>query len=458
MIKKCLAFFNKYQDKINKFLPIFLSTYMVLMILPYVFGRVEAINLFFSSGWSRAIFRLLTMMYAVIYLLLVGLSNRIKVKWYYLVGGAILLFILLISSIFAPKDIYKLDGTLGTTISFWEYSYSFVHFFISISLFIFIISFLVPIMPSIKVLNNPLFILIGVTTFAIILSFFLEGKELIELINGGDAHAKDARSIFQSKNSFGLFIFLSAISSAFLILVNEDNNKYSYLFILIMLFTFMATIIGCRTAFICCFSLIIYLFIRSIILLHRHSKKLFKIILIILASLALIFVLYMSVPIFHVKGMDGLYNITIYSFLRIGDAFAQRAFLWAYAGDVMKNPLFLIFGANFDNARYLLISLSHHYSDYHRAYVSWFVQTGIIGTLVYAFLFGYVSYRIYQLIRKDLEKGLLVLVIFLSSILYGIPETNTMFISTSLFTFITNILVVIYLEYSLKSLNIKNNN
>ena len=198
MMNKCLDYLAKYKEKINKFLVIFLASYMALLILPYIFGRVEAINDFFSGGWSKAIYRLFVMSYAFIYLALVGLSNRIKVKWYYIVGAGALLLILLISSIFSPKDIYKLDGTLGTHISPWEYIYNFIHFFISVSLFVFIISFIHPIMDSIKVFNVALLILIGVTTFAVLLSFFLEGEELLILIKGGDAHAKDVRSIFQN--------------------------------------------------------------------------------------------------------------------------------------------------------------------------------------------------------------------------------------------------------------------
>lgn len=449
MMNKCLDYLAKYKEKINKFLVIFLASYMALLILPYIFGRVEAINDFFSGGWSKAIYRLFVMSYAFIYLALVGLSNRIKVKWYYLVGAGALLLILLISSIFSPKDIYKLDGTLGTHISPWEYIYNFIHFFISVSLFVFIISFIHPIMDSIKVFNVALLILIGVTTFAVLLSFFLEGEELLILIKGGDAHAKDVRSIFQNKNTFGLFLFLSSIASAFLIIANSDNTKFISLYLILLLNTFLATIIGCRTAFICSIVLVFYLFVYSLIIMRKYSKKAFVIASSIIGAIILLFTLYMAIPALHQEGMDSLYNIVVYSFLRLDDAFDQREYIWSQVPSIMQG-IYIPFGANFSNSAYLLVSYTHHFRDYHSAYVAWFVQMGVLGTIIYASLFGYIFYQIYRVIRKNLEQGLLVLVIFLTSILYGIPETHTLFISTSLFTFVTNLVIVVYLQYLLK--------
>lgn len=452
MFNKCLSFLYLKKDKINNFLSIFLISYVALLILPYLFGGVEVINNFFATGWSKIFYRSLTILYAITYLGLVGLSNKIKIKWYFLLGGLLLLINLLISSLVCSHEIYKLDGSLGIKLRFIDYFYDYLKFGSSIILFIFMVSFIHPIIKSLKVFTIPLLVVIGITFIGVIVSFIVEFDLIKQLISGANEHEVDLHSFFQNKNTFGLFLFLSSLSIGFLVYSNPDDNKYLYLFIPLILFTFMAIIAGCRTALIACLFLLIYLVIRSLLIVYSLSKKAFYISIGVVSSIVVLLILFMANPFFHDGSLKGIYFVINYSLVRFSEAFSGRMAIW---GDSMKfmNGTNLVFGANFTNSPFYLLVYNGHFRDFHSGYVTWFTATGIVGSLVYLSLFVYVFVLIIKTIKKKPYEGLLVLVFLLVSMLFIVPETYTLFISTSLFSFLTNIVIVVYLKYLLKEDN-----
>ena len=448
IVRGAYSFLARYKDKINKFLPFFLASYMVLLILPYVFGRVEVMNNFFSSGYSQMIYRFISMLYAVGYLALIGIVNRIKIKWHYLVGGGILLLIFLLSSIISPKDIYFPDGTFFIHLPTSWYIYDYIKFTLAVVMFIEVISFIPRVMKSPKDLYLSIYILIGVTLLSVLLSFILEYDLIVELLNGTDGHEVAIHSIYQSKNTYGLFLFLASLGASFLVFTNEDN-KYLLFIIPLLVFTVMAIITSCRTATIACFMLTVYLFVRLLIMLYPISKKTFYIIIGIVGAVALVFTLYMSIPSWHAREMKGLYNAINYGIKGIQEALEGRAVIWNSVGEFMKGH-YLVIGANLTSSQYLLGAYNGYYRDFHSGYVKWFAVTGIIGTIIYSLLFIYIFYLIYKAIRKNLLQGLLVLIYLLTTMLYSIPEANVIFISTSIYTWVTNMFIVVYLEYLLK--------
>lgn len=451
MINKCLTYLDNHKEKINKFLPIFLISYTFLLILPYVFGRVEVLNNFFTQGASKVIFRFITIIYGIGFLSLLGISNKIRIKGYLLIGAAVLLILLIISTSIAERDIYRADGSYAGRISVEEYLIDFFRFVSGLTLFILLFSFMPVVMKNAKVFNYPLLLIVVLSMVAIVFSFILEYDSLIKLIKGGDEHAIDIHSIFQNKNTYGLFLFLSSLAIGFLIFTNNEN-KYLYLFIPLFFVTFMSIVIGCRTAFISCLALLFYLLIRSFITLRFYSKKGFYISISVLGAFLIVFVLYMAIPLFHGAPLNGLYDIVIYSFARLGEALFGRVSIWQDVPSFMTG-IKLFIGSNLTNSKYLLIIHNGHFKDFHSGYVYFYACFGIIGTIVYCLLFIYVFYLVYLAIKKKPLDGLLVLVLLLVSMLFALPETYILFLSPSLFTFVTTLITIVYLRFILLNNN-----
>lgn len=448
MINKVMNYLIERKERINKFLPIFLMSYMLLLILPYVFGRVEAIDSFLSSGVSQWIFRFLSMMYAGLYLLIIGLANKIRIKYPYIIGGAILLVLFAISSIIGPHVFYDLNGNYIATAEWWWRLFGFVRFGAAIVLFIMLISFVPNVMKSHKDYNYAFYLIIGISLFAVFFSFIAEIDSLKALFNGADEHSVDIHSIFQSKNTFGLFLFLSSLATAYLIFTNIDNLRYYFFYIPLFIFTFMTIIVGCRTAFVACLLLIAYLFIRSLVMLYRISKRSFYISLGVIGTVLLAFILFMSVPSLHDGSFRGLYIVISITFSRFGDSFQGRLSLWSSVSEFM-NWHYLLFGANSTNSQFMM-EIYTGFADPHSGYVTWFIRTGIIGTIIYLLLLIYVFYLIIEAIKKKPLQGILVLIFLLSAMFYSVPESDIIFISTSLYTFVVNLVTIVYVQYTLK--------
>ena len=443
-----MAYLDSKKETINKFLPVFLLSYMTLLVLPYVFGRVDVLNNFFSSGISQLLYRFFSILYGAVYLLLIGLANKIRVKHQFIIGGCVLLLLFLISSIIGPHVFYDLDGNYIDTAKWWWRLFGFVRFGAAIVIFIFLVSFVPPVMKSHKAFNYSFYIIIGITLFAVLFSFVIEFDLIKSLFNGADEHSIAIRSIFQNKNSYGLFLFLASLATSYLIFLNIEDLKYYFFYIPLIIFTMMSILIGCRTAFVSCLTLIVYLFIRSLIILKPLSKKAFYVTISIIGVLAFLFILFMVIPALHQGSLKGLYFVITYTFSKFGNSFVDRVSIWGATGKFM-NWHYLLFGANTTNSQFM-IDIYTGYTDFHSCYVTWFVRTGIIGTMIYAALFIYVFYLIYKVIRKKPLEGVLVLIFLLSSMLYSTPESAILFVSTSLYTFITNLVTIVYLQYLLK--------
>ena len=451
MINRCLSYLYSKKETINRFLPIFLASYLVLLLFPYVFSYVTPLDNFFTSGVSQVIYRAIVTAYALGYLLVVGIANKIRINKYFIIGGSILILSFIISCIIGPHIIYDNDGSIFITTEWWWYFLGIIRMAINIILFIMTISFVHIIMKDVKCLYIALYILIGTTIFACLMSFILEGKELIALFNGIDEHSLAIHSIFHSKNEFGLFLFIGTLATAFILFTNIEKLKYYFLFIPLLLFTFMTILIGCRTAFAACMMLVVYLFIRSLLLLRIDDKKIFYIFISIISALIVLFILYMTIPVFHEGSMGGLYKIVIYTFTKFGNALDDRMEIWQGTFRFMKGH-YLVFGANTTNSTYLLMVNSNHH-DFHSGYVRWFATTGLIGTLIYLALFGYIIYLIIKAIKKAPLSGVLALIFLLSSMVYSLSESAVLFISTSMYTFVTNMVIIVYLNYLLKEDN-----
>ena len=447
IIRGAYSLLSRHKDRINKFLPIFLASYMVLLILPYIFGWAPSINHFFSTGISQMLYRFITMIYGCVYLSLIGIVNRIKIKPPYIIGSVVLVVLVTISSIVSPHTIYYLDGSKMIDIKWWWYLFDIIKFIIALFLFVAISFFVHPVMKSHKTFNIAFYFLLGITSFACIYSLIFEFDSLAALFKGEDEHLVAIKSIFQNKNSYGLFLFISSLSAAYIIFTNNDDIRYSLLLIPLLVFTLFSILVGCRTAFISQVVLIGYLFIRSIIILKGHSNKAFYTIVGIASVFIILFILFLSIPAMHSGSLNGLYRVILYTFSEFGASLSSRMEIWKAVNNYM-NGAYLFIGANFTNSQYLHRVYSP-YRDFHSAYIKWFATSGIVGSLIYLALLAYIFYLVVKLIKKEPFQGVLLLIFLLSVMLYSLPESATIFISTSLYTFVTNLVIVVGVNYSL---------
>ena len=389
MISKCISFLVSKKEKINHFLVYFLLIYMVLLLLPYVFARVRPLDAFFTSGISQIIYRGLTSAFALVYLLLLAIVNEVKINKIFSICGAILLTSFVISCIVSPHTLYKDDGSLFVSISWWTYLLGSLRIMTIITMFVLLISVIHQIIDDMRIFYLSLYILVGIVFIACIFTFIVEGSAIVKLMNGGDEHSLNIRSIFHSKNEFGMMLLIASIASTFIIFYNSDNVRYYIFCILLFLFTNTAILTGCRTAFISCIVLIIYLFV-GLSIASKIKKKHLIIGVSIFSIIVISFILYMLVPVLHRAPANWLYNVVNYTFARIGTAFLGRVEIWEDTFSFM-NGTYLVFGANTTNSIYLLLLHSSH-NDFHSGYIKWFATTGIIGSIIYLTLFTFFIY------------------------------------------------------------------
>src|SRR5574344_496188 len=368
----------------------------------------------------------------------------------------ILLLLYLVSILFAPKSMSYV--TVGNTMQLTEttfyvgwYSYItfFAAFFVDCLVFWLIVSFFPSVIKNKNQIIISLLPVIAIMIISCLFSYGYEFSKYLSLISGGSQYSISIQSFFHSKNAFGLFLFIGSVACTFVIFMTK-KLRYKWFFVPLIMFGITSLLIECRTAFLCIVILILGICIYLLVKDFKTHVKRNTIILSIVFGFGMIFALFMVVPTFHSGSLENVYNFFTKVFISIGSStFSARSNTWALVLRVVSGP-FIAIGYNETNSIYEMNIISiiengnSSISDFHSGYVSWYAAHGIIGSLIYLAIIGWIVYKIIRIIKKDLSSGLLLLVIMISCLIFMIPETYTMFVSISAYSFIINIILVIF--------------
>jgi hypothetical protein len=71
---------TSFSKKVNQFMPWFLSSYFLLIVLPYSFALVPAVNAFFTGIYTKVAFRAFTCLYFLVYSFLLMKANKTPIE------------------------------------------------------------------------------------------------------------------------------------------------------------------------------------------------------------------------------------------------------------------------------------------------------------------------------------------------------------------------------------------
>lgn len=235
---------------------------------------------------------------------------------------------------------------------------------------------------------------------AIIWNLFLFNKEVLsELgfsnINTKRIYMQNIKSFFANRNSFAFFLYISLVSSIFI--MNFDNTKKFYKYsILILLFGIWST--HSKTGF----SLAIVL-LELFILLNNDYKLKKKIIMFVVVA---------------ILGMLGMLNIMGYipgnlNASRNGfdddvisaediKRFSGRTAIWKAGIDILNmSPLNYVFGVGRFNSTHVLEFEEKTFTQFHNVYLDILLTGGIIELVYIGFIYFIV---IKKILKSDLKK------------------------------------------------------
>jgi len=210
-------------------------------------------------------------------------------------------------------------------------------------------------------------------------------------------------SFFLNRNSFAQFLWLGAISAAYLIESGEKKIVYWFSYILILinvLLTFSRT------------SIALVLFIGMVIILNT-TKPFTKLIL----SYATLIILSLFLSV-------GKINMIINSyFLRKSVGTSGRSELWYLGIDLISN-LNVLFGLGYFSSTQLVIDLGKDLKEFHSFYVETLVGGGIFDLIL---MIGLLFMVIHRLIRIEKSKLILNLSVYFTLMVYCIFESASFF-------------------------------
>jgi len=437
-------------DKVNRFMPIFLSTFFLLVAAQYCFARIDFINNFFTWLPTKILYRAMVFVYLGVYGFLLKKVNHLHVNMPWFVGMVVLLVSYFFVFSFVPLSFsYSYQGSqfsangstnyVFQTIGWYGILIMLGRFAGAAFIFLFLISFVRPSIHNRASVIWPMVTVVGLSMIFCFYSYIAEFKSYLAYFQGAEVRATII-SITHSKNAFGIFLFLGCFASAFLL---KYVKKWNWIFIITFLLCLATALIsGCYTAVVPVVIFAIVLLIDFFINLIRTPKR--KALGIVLLSLmgtvfaALVICIYTP----EIRNSNLRFTsvfIRLYNRLNsIGSTeIASRTGLWTQGVSVLNGP-FVFFGktdqiANLEVAIVQTISGDNNVTpeDFHSAFLSFYSAHGLLGLVIYLAVHAWVIARLMKIHRYDPKLSVFLLILLGGAILFSIPETYTLFISMS---------------------------
>lgn len=435
------------------FLPWFLVIYFLLVIAPYSFAPVPAINSFLT-GLGKIPYRLVTTAFLAGYSLYLWVKHKLHPRFDLLIPMTLLWGSFALACVFAPRAFSYVSENLNGSFAFVQSTFTDSTIWIQLPLlmcdcFVFFCfaSFFPPCVSDKKQVLIPI---LGILLYVLAACFYSYGKEFsayVAYLNGSDQSKGAIVSWTQSKNAFGILLVHGAFCATFL--AYYVKKWWRVLFAVADLM-FLATsyIAQCYSAMVPILALCLFGYMYLIVKVYRR-KRLAGIILVGLSLAFLAFVIVcVSLPSIYESNsfLRKIYRKVSYFF---DQEILSRTSKWQLSLVVCRGPFALIGKSNMSEMELYLRENSSHlmpYPDFHSSYVASFGTSGLVGLLLYIFSIGYSVRNVWKC--KANKMLLLVSVgLLISCILFSMPETYTLFLSMSAIAVPFTYLFVIFLPF-----------
>ena len=375
-------------------------------------------------------------------------------KWHWIIGLVILIILSIINQYVTPSKItgYSLyfTGRVGfrsVEVGYYQRNLEIVRF-ISNCLFLY---FLLTAYPySLKSRKDFRFVLLPVifiSIIAVIYTISIEGNTFSDVILG--KVDTTIRSIFHSKNEYGMFLFEASTAIIFLFYF-DPNKKFRWFIFLVPLYFIFSLLIQCKSSFICIGILLFFSFAYSIVRLHFTRPTLSYVCLGIMVLMSLLSILFLSIDSLHSSGqLKRLYDFILDFFSSFSfRSMEERKMIWGLV-PIITSGIYILIGfssAVGGHAITILTSTEGEIStgvfSLHNAYIDFYAYHGIIGIIFLLALYIYVAYNIYKAFKVDKWIIELIVLIFISAIFFSNVENYMLFISMSANTFTLSMIVL----------------
>jgi len=446
---------KSFADKVNGFLPYFLISYFLLIVLPYCFALVPAANAFFTGSLTKIAFRAFTCAYFFVYsfLLAKGNHSRINIPWLVILSLLICFYCLAWATVPTSYAYYTLTFEHGFTFHWGELGQLYIvislgTFILECAVFLCLISFFPQAVKSRKAVIYPLVCVVLFALFGCLFSYIFDGSLYLDTLRGLSVEKNAIRSIFHSKNAYGIFLFLGCLSSIFLVWYLR-KNKWIFVFTA-FLFLITAGVVKCYTAFVPALILVVALLLALLFKLRKRHQMLFIVLLTSLVVVTIVFFVLVYTPAVREKSKVLLSLFNNLQSISSGEVLS-RTKLWDYCLSLIRGP-FVLLGETDVVANSQLTMIEQMagdatYDDFHSAFVSFYSGYGLAGLMVYLGMHAYALKGIHSIRKNQPEIWLVTLALFFGSVLFTMPETYMLFVNMSASVFPINLLLLVYPKF-----------
>jgi hypothetical protein len=446
---------SSFSKKVNGFLPWFLSSYFLLIALPYSFALVPQVNAFFTGIYTKIAFRAFTCLYFFVYSFLLMKANKTRINVSWLAILILLICFYIVAWIFVPTSYSYYTTTFehGFTYHWVETGQIYIlislgTFALECAVFLCLISFFPTAVRSRKAIVWPFATVILFALFACVFSYIKTGSLYLDTLRGLNVEKNAIRSIFHSKNAFGIFLFLGTFCSLFL-LWYARKAKWAFA-VATVVFLGTAAAIKCYTALIPGLVIAIVLLFSLLFRLRKKHKVAFACSLGFIALVITVLLILTYTP--SVRDHSAIFA-SLYSNLgSIGTSeVLSRTKLWDYCLSLVRGP-FTMLGetdvvANSQLTMIEQMSGDTSYNDFHSAFVSFYSGYGLAGLTIYLSMFAFALKGIKLINDRHHDVWLATLVLFFGAVLFSMPETYTLFVNMSASVFPINLLLLVYPQF-----------
>lgn len=438
-------------------LPLFLSLYFFACAAPYVFARVPAVNAFLTSGSTRIIYKGLCCVALFAYTAYLAFHTKQKPRWAILFLLVPLCFSFIAALMLNPAySILYIRGynmgieqiITGTSLeSLWTELPILCAEFLALFCFW---SYFPACISSRKDVLIPLYSLLFFVLLCVAFSLIFEFGQYLESITRTSAFQPTIRSLFHSKNIFGLVLFLGIFAICFIYLLTRRRLHKAFLLIVATLLEIDLFAIQCYTAFITSIVVMVALYFFA---LKRHianHKRLSLAIAINLTAVISFGVVCVSV--------ESIYSLNPF-LQKLGASFQRlltrevfsRTSKWSYALEICYGPGVFV-GRTETISQNELVMYEMMYDadllrDFHSGYFTMYASFGMVGLLVYGSILALRFRCLLELTKGHKSLLFFLSVLFLASLLICMPETYILFISLSFGTLLFTYVFVVFLPF-----------
>ena len=446
-MSRAIQFLRDNREKVNQIAYIFLIVYFCLISCPYIFARIPALNSIFTNSLTANVLRLLHIAHFAVIGAVVMIANKRDTKIWLIACCAILFVVFVIVNLFAPDQVvsYSLYFTAkvqvkATVIDFYSKIIHIARFAGDLTVFYFLFSAFPAAIHERKKVTNVVLPAFAIATIGVVYTLIFERSQISYVLNGGSAEV--LKSIFHSKNAYGIFLFNGSVVCVFAFFA-DPRRWTKFLVLLLPVFWIMSFLINCKLAFVCIFVLGLASYTFMIVRFFKQRIWVSITLLSIVVLLAGGLLLFFSVPQLHESGFaKSLYDVITNSVsnLDIG-SFLGRTSEWSIVPQMVRG-IYVITGFSSPVGYQVILAhtsvngaIATNLYDLHNAYIDFYAYHGILGAVFYLVILALVVISIVKVLGANRRIGVLLAIILFVSLLFGMAETYTLFVSMSANTF-----------------------